>query len=81
MSVFKLFFYVCRVKHSEVKNHIIKTASDLFYNNGHSIYQQQFLNERLIIGGSETSPHYGGYMEGAIFRANQIVQQIKENHQ
>lgn len=47
------------------------------YNNGHSIYQQTFLNERFIIAGSETSTQYGGYMEGAIYRGNEILQQLK----
>ncbi|WP_397446110.1 flavin monoamine oxidase family protein [Polaribacter sp. R77954] len=48
------------------------------YNNGHSIYQQHYLNERFIIAGSETSPHYGGYMEGAIIRGNEVLQQLKK---
>lgn len=47
------------------------------FNNGNAIYQQEFLNEKLIIAGSETSPSFGGYMEGAIFRGNQIVEQLK----
>lgn len=49
------------------------------FNNGHSIYQESFLNGKLIIGGSETSTSYGGYMEGAIYRGNQIVSQLKDN--
>jgi len=47
------------------------------FNNGNAIYQQEFLNKKLIIAGSETSPSFGGYMEGAIFRGNQIVKQLK----
>ena len=47
------------------------------FNNGHAIYQQEFLAGKFIIAGSETSPSFGGYMEGAIFRGNQIVQQLK----
>ncbi len=46
-------------------------------NNGHSIYQKEYLGGTFIIAGSETSPSYGGYMEGAIYRGNQIVEQIK----
>jgi monoamine oxidase len=46
-------------------------------NNGHPIYQEKFLDGKLIIGGSETSKKYGGYMEGAIFRGNEIVNQLK----
>jgi monoamine oxidase len=46
------------------------------YNNGHSIYQQEFLDGKFIVAGSETSPSYGGYMEGAIYRGNQVVKQL-----
>ncbi|TXD48865.1 flavin monoamine oxidase family protein [Polaribacter sp. IC073] len=46
------------------------------FNNGHSVYQQEFLKGKFIIAGSETSPSYGGYMEGAIYRGNQIVEQL-----
>ena len=46
-------------------------------NNGHIAYQQNYLNDKFIIAGSETSPSYGGYMEGAIYRGNQIVEQLK----
>lgn len=37
MSIFEKLLYICIVKHSEVKNHIIKTASELFYNNGYNL--------------------------------------------
>ncbi|UAM96686.1 FAD-dependent oxidoreductase [Polaribacter litorisediminis] len=46
-------------------------------NNGHAMYQQEFLGGKLIVAGSETSPSYGGYMEGAIYRGNQIAKQLK----
>lgn len=46
-------------------------------NNGHPIYQKEYLKGKFIVAGSETSPSYGGYMEGAIFRGNQIVNQLK----
>lgn len=48
------------------------------YNNGNLIYQKEYLNNTFIIAGSETSPNYGGYMEGAIFKGNQIVEQFKK---
>jgi monoamine oxidase len=48
------------------------------FNNGHSIYQQEFLNGKLIIAGSETSPSYGGYMEGATYRGNQVLLELKK---
>lgn len=37
MSVFKFFSYLCNVKHSEIKDHIIETASNLFYSNGYNL--------------------------------------------
>ncbi len=48
------------------------------FNNGHSIYQKEFLDGKLIIAGSETSPSYGGYKEGAIYRGNQILSKLKQ---
>lgn len=36
------------------------------YNNGHPIYQNAFWDDSLIMAGTETSPTFGGYMEGAI---------------
>ena len=51
------------------------------YNNGHPIYQQEFLNGKFIVAGSETSPQYGGYMEGAIYRGNQIATQLENKFQ
>jgi monoamine oxidase len=51
------------------------------YNNGHPIYQQEFLNGKFIVAGSETSPKYGGYMEGAIYRGNQIATQLENKFQ
>jgi monoamine oxidase len=51
------------------------------HNNGHAIYQQEFLNGKFIVAGSETSPNYGGYMEGAIRRVNDIVTQLENKFQ
>jgi len=35
-------------------------------NNGHEVYRNKFLDNRLFIAGTETSPSFGGYMEGSI---------------
>ena len=65
------------------KENLLHSAAPPFLNphanNGHPIYQQEYLNEKFIIAGSETSPSYGGYMEGAIYRGNQIVEQLKHS--
>lgn len=34
--------------------------------NGHPLYAEAFMNGRLYFAGTETSSHYGGYMEGAV---------------
>jgi len=46
-------------------------------NNGHRVYQQALMEGRLIIGGSETSPQAGGYMEGAVNSARHIDSLLK----
>lgn len=36
-------------------------------NNGHLLYQQTLMNGKLFLAGTETSSHFGGYMEGAVY--------------
>ncbi|MFB0947699.1 MAG: NAD(P)/FAD-dependent oxidoreductase [Spirosomataceae bacterium] len=45
-------------------------------NNGHAIYQQSLFNGKLFIAGTETSPEFGGYMEGAIRAVERVVGQV-----
>ena len=45
-------------------------------NNGHEIYQSAFMDGKFYISGTETSKVYGGYMEGAVRRAIEIVETI-----
>jgi monoamine oxidase len=56
------------------------TSLSPHFNNGHALYQQEFINGKLLVAGSETSPSFGGYMEGAIYRGNQIVNQLKSKY-
>lgn len=44
--------------------------------NGHFLYQNSYLDNRLIIGGSETALEYPGYMEGAIRSAKSICTRL-----
>jgi monoamine oxidase len=48
-------------------------------NNGHPIYRQSFYNQQLYLAGTETSPTFPGYMEGAIIAANNLVAHLKLN--
>jgi monoamine oxidase len=52
-----------------------KNAGRLFRhkNNGHSLYQLPHMEGGLYIGGTETSPQAGGYMEGAVTSAANIA--------
>jgi monoamine oxidase len=34
---------------------------------GHAIFQEFYMNGKVLFSGTETSPVYGGYMEGAIY--------------
>lgn len=47
--------------------------------NGHPLYQQTYLEGKLRLAGAETSPHFGGYMDGAIYAGNMAAQQIIES--
>lgn len=42
-------------------------------NNGHALYQNAYLGGKLFLGGTETSPQFGGYMEGAIRSASYLL--------
>jgi monoamine oxidase len=55
---------------------------DLVYphqNNGDKVYQKTYFNGKLFLSGSETSPHYAGYMEGAIESAQIVANEIIKN--
>jgi monoamine oxidase len=45
-------------------------------NNGHAVFQQPFFGGKLFIAGTETSPQFGGYMEGAVRAADRVIKQI-----
>ena len=46
-------------------------------NNGHPLLQEALYNNRLYLGGTETSNEFYGYMEGAVRAANRVVKEIK----
>lgn len=48
-------------------------------NNGHPIFQEP-LFEKLHFANTETSPHYGGYMEGAVYSAQKLADQLVERY-
>ncbi|MGB5171182.1 flavin monoamine oxidase family protein [Eudoraea sp.] len=45
-------------------------------NNGNSLFQETYLKGRLLFSGTESSPHFGGYMEGAVYASNTVIQKI-----
>jgi len=45
-------------------------------NAGNPIYQETRFDDRLFVAGSETSGLYGGYMEGAVYSALNVVEKI-----
>ncbi|MEM7374306.1 MAG: FAD-dependent oxidoreductase [Bacteroidota bacterium] len=49
--------------------------------NGHPLYQQSYWNGRLFVAGTETSPKFSGYMEGAIRSAQRVLSQLLERNQ
>ena len=47
-------------------------------NNGHSAFQQSYLENRLLIAGAETATGFPGYMDGAVESAYRAVRQLKQ---
>ena len=46
-------------------------------NNGHEVFRQPYLTNRLFISGSETARHFPGYMEGAVRSSLRVLHQLK----
>ena len=46
-------------------------------NNGHTLLQNSYLNDKLFFSGTETATEFGGYMEGAIISAFKVNKRIK----
>lgn len=46
-------------------------------NNGHPLYKNSYLEDRLYFGGAETNASFPGYMEGAVRSAEEIYQKLK----
>jgi monoamine oxidase len=46
--------------------------------NGHAIFQNPFLDQRLLITGSETATEFPGYMDGAVESAQRTIRQLKQ---
>lgn len=46
--------------------------------NGHPLLQQSYMNGRLLFCGAETSPSFGGYMEGAVISAQQVFDRLSK---
>ena len=45
-------------------------------NNGNPIFSNNQYENRLIFSSTEVSPHFGGYMEGAVHSANEAIKRI-----
>ena len=58
-------------------------ASDVFLyphqNNGNPIFSKTFFNDKLFISSSESASKFPGYMDGAVYSANVIVEKIKKS--
>ncbi len=43
---------------------------------GNSLFTKAYMNEKLLFSGTETSSHYGGYMEGAVYSGLQAAKRL-----
>jgi len=58
LSVFKNISYICNVKHSEIKDRIVETASNLFYKKG---YNSTGINEIIATSGIAKATLYSHF--------------------
>jgi len=47
---------------------------------GHPLFQNSYMNGKLYFSGAETSPIYGGYMEGAVYSGLNIANKLLNEH-
>ena len=45
-------------------------------NNGHELLREKVFDDKVIFSGTETSPIYGGYMDGAVYSGLSSAQQV-----
>jgi len=48
------------------------------FNNGHALFEENYMNNKLFFTGTEVSSHFSGYMEGAIMASNSIIKRISK---
>jgi len=46
------------------------------HNNGNPIFEESYMNGKLLFTGTETSNVFGGYMEGAIIASNSVAARV-----
>jgi monoamine oxidase len=47
-------------------------------NNGHPLYAKPLMNGKLFLAGTETSPSFGGYLEGAVYSGLAAAKRIQQ---
>lgn len=61
-------------------NQYIQPKEDSFlpphFNNGHTVYEDSYMNGKLFFTGTETSNTFPGYMEGAVIASNVVSKKI-----
>lgn len=61
-------------------NKYIQPKDDYFlpphFNNGHPLFEESYINNKLFFTGTETSKLFGGFMEGAIISSNSVATRI-----
>ncbi|MEY3422427.1 MAG: hypothetical protein RIR48_2741 [Bacteroidota bacterium] len=48
------------------------------FNNGHAVFDESYMNDKLFFTGTETAKSFGGYMEGAIQASNAITDRFSK---
>jgi monoamine oxidase len=60
----------------------IQLSEDSFlsphFNNGHALYNERYMNDKLFFTGTESSKVFSGYMEGAVIASNSVAARVAE---
>lgn len=68
--------YPLQINPTAFKNETATNLLTFFLKFLHMLYEQSFMNGKFYLAGTETSPFFGGYMDGAVYSAVHAAENI-----
>lgn len=68
--------YIEKDWYLDINTAVAKNKENMHPYYGNPFFMKAYMNGKLFYAGTETSSHYGGYMEGAVYSGFQTVQRL-----